>query len=166
MELSPQLSDLNVARYRAWKPEFTARNARPAMFAFDGDVYGGLDARSLQSADIRWAQSHLCILSGLHGVLRPLEIGGTTLPAGAYTLYMIPSETGASQLAFSTDVGKWGIPVDQSHDLARFDLTKESLGEPVDQLTLAIDNDQAHNRGVLRIMWENTQFSLPFTVAK
>ena len=73
MDLSPQLAELNVARYRAWKPQFTARNARPAAFAFDGDVYGGLDARSLQSADLRWAQAHLRILSGLHGVLRPLD---------------------------------------------------------------------------------------------
>jgi len=73
MDLSPQLAELNVERYRAWRPEFTARNARPAMFAFDGDVYGGLEARSLQAADIRWAQAHVCILSGLHGVLRPLD---------------------------------------------------------------------------------------------
>ncbi len=73
MELSPQLAELNVARYKAWKTPFTARNARPAVFAFDGDVYGGLEARTLQAPDIRWAQSHLCILSGLHGVLRPLD---------------------------------------------------------------------------------------------
>lgn len=73
MNLSDALAALNVARYQAWTPEFTAANARQAVLAFDGDVYGGLDARTLKATQLDWAQQHLCILSGLYGVLRPLD---------------------------------------------------------------------------------------------
>ncbi len=73
MRLSDKLSALNVARYAAWRPKSTELNARQAAFAFDGDVYGGLDARSLTPAQLDWAQDHVCILSGLYGVLRPLD---------------------------------------------------------------------------------------------
>ncbi|MET0541240.1 MAG: peroxide stress protein YaaA [Variovorax sp.] len=73
MNLSDNLSQLNVARYAAWKSRATDRNAKPAALAFDGDVYGGLDARSLKPAQLAWAQDHVCILSGLYGVLRPLD---------------------------------------------------------------------------------------------
>lgn len=73
MGLSDALATLNVERYRAWSPQFTPANSKPAALAFDGDVYGGLQARELGAADLRWAQKHLVILSGLHGVLRPLD---------------------------------------------------------------------------------------------
>ncbi|MGJ7580922.1 peroxide stress protein YaaA [Variovorax sp. RHLX14] len=73
MHLSDKLSALNVARYEAWATKGTARNARQAALAFDGDVYGGLEARSLNAAQLEWAQDHVCILSGLYGVLRPLD---------------------------------------------------------------------------------------------
>jgi len=73
MDLSDRLSTLNVERYRAWSPEFSERNAKQAALAFDGDVYDGLQARTLPAADLDWAQQHLCILSGLYGVLRPLD---------------------------------------------------------------------------------------------
>jgi hypothetical protein len=95
---------------------------------------------------------------------RPLEIGGKTIPAGAYTLYMVPEENGASQLAISTAIGGWGIPVDTAHDLARVDLTKTALDKPVDQFTMAITRDSSG--GVLKMSWENTEFSVPFTVQK
>lgn len=74
MDLSDALSSLNVARYQAWSSRATTKNARQAVLAFNGDVYGGLDARSLAAADLDWAQEHLCILSGLYGVLRPLDL--------------------------------------------------------------------------------------------
>ncbi len=93
-----------------------------------------------------------------------LQIGATTIPAGAYTLYIIPSEAGVSHLAFSTNIGKWGVPVDETHDLARVDLRKDPLETRVDQLTIAVANDKAAGGGVIKIMWENTQFSVPFTV--
>ena len=73
MKLSDALASLNVARYEAWSPRATARNARQAVLAFNGDVYEGLQARTLTAADLDWLQQHLCILSGLYGVLRPLD---------------------------------------------------------------------------------------------
>jgi uncharacterized protein len=73
MDLSDALSALNVARYAAWRPKFTAKNAKQAILAFSGDVYEGLDAASLKTDDLQWAQSHLVTLSGLYGVLRPLD---------------------------------------------------------------------------------------------
>ena len=89
MDLSQNLSELNVARYQAWQPEFTLVNAKQALLAFDGDVYDGLLAKTLNAAELDWAQEHLCILSGLYGVLRPLDLMqpyrlemGTTLKVG------------------------------------------------------------------------------------
>lgn len=92
-------------------------------------------------------------------VQKTVVIGDATVPAGAYTLYTVPSDTGASKLAISTDVGKWGVPVDEAHDLARVDMKREALAAPVDQLTLAIDKDDKGG-GVLKIMWESTMFSV------
>jgi uncharacterized protein len=73
MDLSDALSSLNVARYQAWRPKFTAKNSRQAILAFNGDVYEGLDAKSLKPADLEWAQQHVATLSGLYGLLRPLD---------------------------------------------------------------------------------------------
>ncbi|MDM4764799.1 peroxide stress protein YaaA [Pelomonas sp. SE-A7] len=92
MDLSDALAELNVKRYKAWRPRFTAHNSRPAVLAFNGDVYEGLQASSLSLDQLHWAQQHLAILSGLYGVLRPLDLlqpyrleMGTSLanPAGA-----------------------------------------------------------------------------------
>ncbi|WP_027014733.1 peroxide stress protein YaaA [Comamonas composti] len=73
MSISDKLAALNVARYEAFEPEFTEANSRQALLAFNGDVYEGLDAHSLQAKELDWAQKHLLILSGLYGVLRPLD---------------------------------------------------------------------------------------------
>ncbi|MGC4060069.1 MAG: peroxide stress protein YaaA [Aquabacterium sp.] len=73
MDLSDALSTLNVARYAAWRPKFTAKNSKQAILAFNGDVYDGLDAKTLKQADLDWAQEHVGLLSGLYGVLRPLD---------------------------------------------------------------------------------------------
>ncbi|NDF79265.1 MAG: peroxide stress protein YaaA [Betaproteobacteria bacterium] len=73
MDLSDNLAALNVARYEAWRPKFTAKNSKQAILAFNGDVYDGLDAKSLKVKELEWAQDHVCILSGLYGVLRPLD---------------------------------------------------------------------------------------------
>ncbi|MDB5940964.1 MAG: hypothetical protein JWQ13_530 [Ramlibacter sp.] len=73
MDLSEKLSALNVERYRAWTPQFTDDNSKQAVLAFDGDVYDGLQAKTLEREDLDWAQRHVCILSGLYGVLRPLD---------------------------------------------------------------------------------------------
>ncbi|MBV0932726.1 peroxide stress protein YaaA [Marinobacterium weihaiense] len=74
MKLSDKLASLNVARYESWQPEHTPDNARQAVLAFKGDVYTGLDADSLNDDDFDFAQRHLRILSGLYGVLRPLDL--------------------------------------------------------------------------------------------
>jgi cytoplasmic iron level regulating protein YaaA (DUF328/UPF0246 family) len=73
MDLSDSLAALNVARYQAWSRRATAGNSRQAALAFNGDVYEGLAARDLGDEDLAWLQGHLCILSGLYGVLRPLD---------------------------------------------------------------------------------------------
>ncbi|MRD47660.1 peroxide stress protein YaaA [Caenimonas koreensis DSM 17982] len=73
MDLSDSLAELNVARYQAWSPRFTASNSRQAVLAFNGDVYDGLQAKTLSPEDLAWANEHLCILSGLYGVLRPFD---------------------------------------------------------------------------------------------
>ncbi len=73
MDLSDALATLNVERYAAWSPEARPAHSKPAVLAFDGDVYQGLDARTLKTADLGWAQRHVVILSGLYGVLRPLD---------------------------------------------------------------------------------------------
>ncbi len=73
MDLSDNLAQLNVQRYAAWQPVATPANSKPAVLAFNGDVYDGLDAKTLSTADLDWAQQHLVLLSGLYGALRPLD---------------------------------------------------------------------------------------------
>jgi cytoplasmic iron level regulating protein YaaA (DUF328/UPF0246 family) len=73
MDLSDALADLNVARYKAWRRTATPANSRPALLAFNGDVYEGLQAPTLRAEDIDWAEQHLLILSGLYGLLQPLD---------------------------------------------------------------------------------------------
>ncbi len=74
MTLSEPLAELNVARFHAWRPTFTHSNSKPAVLAFNGDVYEGMAATTLSKAQLQWAQEHLAILSGLYGVLRPLDL--------------------------------------------------------------------------------------------
>ena len=95
MSISDTLAGLNVARFGAWRSKLTAANSRQATMAFNGDVYEGLQARRLSADDLSWAEDHLAILSGLYGVLRPLDWMqpyrlemGTRLPTSAgATLY-------------------------------------------------------------------------------
>ncbi len=74
MGISAKLGDLNFGRYLNWQPEFTPDNAKQSVLAFKGDVYTGLDAESLSGGQLNWAQNHLRILSGLYGLLRPLDL--------------------------------------------------------------------------------------------
>ncbi|MFT3885397.1 MAG: peroxide stress protein YaaA [Flavobacteriales bacterium] len=74
MDLSPKLAELNHARYQEWSPPFDASNAKQAAFAFNGEVYRGLKVATLSPADLHFAQQHVRILSGLYGVLRPLDL--------------------------------------------------------------------------------------------
>ncbi len=74
MKISDPLAQLNAARFADWSETFDHLNSRQALLAFDGDVYDGLDARSLDHRQLDWAQRHLRILSGLYGLLRPLDL--------------------------------------------------------------------------------------------
>lgn len=74
MTVSEKIANLNVERFRDWNAEFDFSNARQALFAFKGDVYTGLDAYHLKDHDIDFAQQHLRMLSGLYGLLRPLDL--------------------------------------------------------------------------------------------
>lgn len=89
MDISDKLADLNWQRNQDWKTPFTPENARPAVFAFDGDVYTGLDAYSIPIEKLAVLQDRLRILSGLYGLLKPLDLMqayrlemGTKLPIG------------------------------------------------------------------------------------
>jgi Protein of unknown function (DUF2911) len=99
---------------------------------------------------------------------KPIIIGGTTIPAGAYTLRTLPNEDGTAKLIINKQIGQWGIgpgSYDQEQDLIRIDLKKDVLDAPVDQFTIAISKDPSGG-GVLSMMWESTAFSVPFTVQK
>jgi cytoplasmic iron level regulating protein YaaA (DUF328/UPF0246 family) len=73
MSLSQNLAELNSKRYKDWSAFNTDQNSRPSLFAFNGDVYDGLAAKSLKKPELTWLESHLVILSGLYGVLKPLD---------------------------------------------------------------------------------------------
>ncbi|HTN64666.1 MAG TPA: peroxide stress protein YaaA [Burkholderiaceae bacterium] len=101
MRISDPLAQLNAERYAAWSPKFSRGNSKQALLAFNGDVYAGLQAATLSPAQLDYAQSHIRILSGLYGLLRPLDLMqpyrlemGTRLanPAGR-DLYAYWSET-------------------------------------------------------------------------
>jgi len=74
MSISDKLADLNAGRFQNWQTPFTPDNARQAILAFKGDVYTGLAAETLQEEDFAFAQQHLRMLSGLYGLLRPLDL--------------------------------------------------------------------------------------------
>ncbi len=74
MNISDKLAGLNAARFGEWQPNFTLENARQAILAFKGDVYTGMQAETFSTDDFDFAQTHLRILSGLYGVLRPLDL--------------------------------------------------------------------------------------------
>src|SRR5438067_4629469 len=83
---------------------------------------------------------------------KDITIGGTPIKAGSYSLYLLPSESGA-KLIVNKQTGQWGTKYDESQDLVRIDLKKQAADKPVDQFTIAIDN------GILKLMWEDTQYS-------
>jgi DUF2911 family protein len=92
---------------------------------------------------------------------KALVIGGAQVPSGKVTLYTLPAESGW-KLIINKQTGQWGTDYDQAQDLARVDLTRKTLSAPVDQLTIAIE--PAGSGGVLKISWETTELSVPFTV--
>jgi DUF2911 family protein len=99
----------------------------------------------------------------------PIEIGGASLPAGTYSLFTVPAEDGTAKLIINKKTGQWGIPyreaAEKANELASVDLKKKTLDKPVDQFTMAIEAASGGG-GELRMMWETTQYSVPFTVKK
>jgi len=91
-----------------------------------------------------------------------LEIGGTLVPAGTYTLYTLPGEK-AWKLIINKQTGQWGTQYDQAQDLARLDLKVEATAAPVEQFTITLTGSGASN-GLLAMEWENTKLTIPFTV--
>ncbi|MES9833731.1 MAG: peroxide stress protein YaaA [Candidatus Thiodiazotropha sp. LLP2] len=105
MKLSMKLSELNFDRYHDWKTPFNLKNAKQAALAMKGDVYTGLDAESLDEKGFEFAQTHLRILSGLYGVMKPLDL------MQPYRLEMgtkLPNEHGKDLYAF------WGETITQA----------------------------------------------------
>jgi cytoplasmic iron level regulating protein YaaA (DUF328/UPF0246 family) len=105
MKLSMKLAQLNFDRYHDWQTPFTTKNAKQAALAMKGDVYTGLDAESLNEEDFQYAQAHLRILSGLYGVLKPLDL------MQPYRLEMgtkLPNQAGKDLYAF------WGESITQA----------------------------------------------------
>ena len=88
-----------------------------------------------------------------------LNIGGTNIPAGKYTLYTLPSE-GTWKLIINKQTGQWGTVYDESQDLARVDLKKSALNSPVEQFTISL-NKKNDSTADLVLQWETTQLSVP-----
>jgi hypothetical protein len=95
---------------------------------------------------------------------KPLVLGDTTLAPGTYSLWTLPAEDGTAKLIVNKQTGQGGTRYDESQDLTRLDLKKAALDCPVDHFTMAIE--RSAGGGVLRMMWETTQYSIPFTVKK
>jgi hypothetical protein len=99
----------------------------------------------------------------------PIEIGGASLAAGTYSLFTVPAEDGPSKLVINKKTGQPGTPYDEvaekENELARIDLAKKTLDKKIDQFTMAIEPRGAGG-GELKLMWENTQYSVSFTVKK
>ena len=102
---------------------------------------------------------------------KPIVIGETTIPAGAFTLWTLPNDDGTAKLIVNKQIGQWGVgrdpkqAYDENLDVGRINLKKDALDKPVDQFTITVEKNPAGG-GVLKMMWESTQFSVPFTVKK
>lgn len=90
---------------------------------------------------------------------KDITIAGTAVPAGKYSLFLLPTESGA-KLIVNKQTGQWGTKYDESQDLVRIDLKKEAAAKPVDQFTIAVDGS------TLKLLWEDTQYSAPIAAKK
>jgi hypothetical protein len=100
---------------------------------------------------------------------QPFVMGGVEIPAGAVSLYAVPTADGSAKLIVNKQVGQWGYgysKTTEANELARIDLKKDPLEMTVDQFTIVIDADPAGGGEILKLQWENTQYSVPFSVKK
>jgi hypothetical protein len=95
----------------------------------------------------------------------PIKMGDQTIPAGAHTLFVLPAEDGSAQLIVNNQIGQWGLQYDEKQDLFRVPLTKSDLTPPLDQLLIAVQRNPGGG-GVIKLMWESTQYSVGFTTVK
>lgn len=144
MHLSDKLAGLNAARFGSWTPAFSPDNAKQALLAFKGDVYTGLDAESLSEDDFSYAQDHLRMLSGLYGLLRPLDL------MQPYRLEMgtkLANARGKDLYAF------WGTRISE--------WLNQALAEQGDDLLLNLASNEyfsAVKRNALKARIINTEF--------
>jgi hypothetical protein len=97
---------------------------------------------------------------------QPIDVGGTVLPAGAYTLFTLPAADGTALLLVNKQIGQWGVdPYDEKQEFARIPLKKDTLATPLDQFAIALEKNPAGG-GLLKLAWETTQFSVAYTVKK
>lgn len=131
MSISKQLAELNYNRYRYFAPPFSLQNAKQALLAFKGDVYGSMDISNYSSEDFDFAQKHLRILSGLYGVLRPLDL------VQAYRLEMgtkLANEHGNNLYSFWRD--KLSENINQDEDKVLVNLASNEYFKAIDKSTL------------------------------
>ena len=95
---------------------------------------------------------------------KALEMGGTTIPAGTYSLFTLPTEDGA-KLIINKQTGQWGTKYDESQDLARIDLKKNPMDKAVDQFTISVEKNDGSG-GQLKLVWEKTSYWTTFSVKK
>jgi hypothetical protein len=97
---------------------------------------------------------------------KPLDLGGLPVPAGAYTLFFLGAPDGSAELLVNKEIGQWGIDLyHPEHELGRVPLTKDALPVRVDQFTISLENGRGR-AGVIKLMWEQTQYSVGFTVRR
>ncbi len=96
---------------------------------------------------------------------QPVLIGDTQIPAGAYTLFTLPAGDGSATLIVNAQIGQWGNQYDESHDVARIKLERRDLEEIVDQFTISVDRGTGENTGVIKMAWENVEYSVGFKKA-
>jgi len=95
-----------------------------------------------------------------------IDLGGTTVPAGTYTLFTVPQADGTTKLVINKETGQWGVdPYHEANEFARVDLKKDTLATQLDQFVMALEKNPAGG-GVLKMAWETTQFSVNYSVKK
>ena len=96
---------------------------------------------------------------------KAIEMGGKEVAAGTYSLFLIPEESGAAKLIVNKQTGQWGTKYDASQDMARIEMKKATTEKAADQFTIAIEKNDGAG-GELKLMWENTSYSVLFSVKK
>lgn len=97
---------------------------------------------------------------------KDLTIGETKIPAGSYSLYLLPEESGSAKLLVNKQTGQWGTKHDEAQDLAKIEMKKGPLKKAVDQFTIELDKGAGDNGGMLRLQWEEAEYSAPIKAAK